>query len=288
LQKGENVIAVEETNRAGYGWAVLQGLVLLNNGDEIEIIFDDSWKETSTFYSGWQKIDFDDHSWEKPVEADELTASFNFKRMRPPNKILFSESTVWWRIKVIPNAEYLEVSGIDKNAEVWVDGKKTKVVNERIEIHPGAKVITVKNDEDAKGLSKPALFHCSGKSETELISWLDMGLRRFTGFIDYETVFNVPEDAYSVKIDLGNVRYMAEVWLNNEKIGERLWSPYIYKTDKVKKGKNKIRIRVGNLMVNEMGGEDDLGKLRGWGWQTPPDSSFEAGLFGPVKVKSLK
>jgi hypothetical protein len=33
-----------------------------------------------------------------------------------------------------------------------------------------------------------------------------------------------------------------------------------------------------------MGGEDDLGKLRSWGWQTPPDSSFEGGLFGPLKI----
>jgi len=37
-------------------------------------------------------------------------------------------------------------------------------------------------------------------------------------------------------------------------------------------------------MANEMGGKDDLGKLRTWGWQTPPDSSFEAGLWGPVRI----
>jgi len=49
-------------------------------------------------------------------------------------------------------------------------------------------------------------------------------------------------------------------------------------------GGNKIRVRVGNLMANEMGGKDDLGKLRTWGWQTPPDSSFEAGLWGPVRI----
>jgi hypothetical protein len=59
-------------------------------------------------------------------------------------------------------------------------------------------------------------------------------------------------------------------------------------SSEIKKGENRLRVRVGNLMVNQMGGMDDLGKLRTWGWQTPPPSSFEAGLFGPVKIKMTK
>ncbi len=284
LKKGENVIAVEETNRAGYGWAVVQGLVLMNNGKEVEILSGKSWKESSRFFNGWQTSGFNDSSWGKPVEADEKVADFNFKRMRPPNKIVFSKSTVWWRIKVIPNAEYIEFPGIDEKAQIWIDGKEANVSDGRLKIPNSTKIITVKNGQDADGLSKPALFHCRGKSEADLISWPEMGLRRFTGIIDYESVFEAQKNVSQAKIDLGKVHYMAEVWLNDKKIGERLWPSYTFKTDRIKKGKNTIRIRVGNLMVNKMGGEDDLGKLRTWGWQTPPDSSFEGGLFGPVKI----
>jgi hypothetical protein len=115
-----------------------------------------------------------------------------------------------------------------------------------------------------------------------------LGLRRFTGFIDYETQFNLPSEKSPIIIDLGNVRYMAEVWLNENKIGERLWSPFKFIAKTIKTGKNQLRVRIGNLMVNEMGGKDDLGKLRHWGWQNPPDSSFEAGLFGPVKINVTK
>ena len=115
-----------------------------------------------------------------------------------------------------------------------------------------------------------------------------MGLRRFTGFIDYETTFNIQSDKSFVTIDLGKVRYMAEVWLNDKKIGERLWAPFTFSAETAKSGKNKLRVRVGNLMVNEMGGKDDLGELRHWGWQEPPDSSFEAGLFGPVEINISK
>jgi hypothetical protein len=79
---------------------------------------------------------------------------------------------------------------------------------------------------------------------------------------------------------------MAEVWINDIKVGERLWPPFNFDiSEAVQPGKNRIRIRVGNLMVNEMGLRDDLGELRLWGWRgVPPASSFDAGLFGPVNL----
>ena len=288
LRKGETTIAVEGTNRAGYGWMVLQGLLLVPNRDEIDILSNTDWKESSSLYPNWQSNEFDDVTWESPVLASEKVASFNFMGMRRPNKILFSKSSVVWRIKVVPNAEYLILPGIDENAKIWIDGKEVHLINEKLAIPQNSKIIVVKNGEDANGLSEAAVFYCSGSSETNLISWLDMGLRRFTGFIDYETTFDLPSDKSPIKIDLGNVRYMAEVWLNEEKIGERLWDPFTFKASSSKAGENKLRIRVGNLMVNEMGGKDDLGQLRHWGWQTPPDSSFEAGLFGPIKINEIR
>jgi len=288
LKKGENVIAVEELNHLGYGWMVFQGLVHLNNGEEIEVFSNSDWKESSILSPNWQNIKFDDSSWGTPLLASETLAKSEFLRMRRPNKIIFSKSTVWWRFDVVPNAEYLLLPGLSKEAKTWVDGKSTSITDEKIILHQNAKVVIVKNGEDANGLTKQAKFYCDGWSKTNLISWLDMGLRRFTGFIDYETTFDLPSDKSNVVIDLGKVRYMAEVWLNGKKIGERLWSPYVFKAESSKVGENKIRVRVGNLMVNEMGGKDDLNELRTWGWQTPPDSSFEAGLFGPVKIKITK
>jgi hypothetical protein len=64
--------------------------------------------------------DFDDGSWTVPVGASEKVTNFNFQRMRPPNKIIFSKSTVWWRIPVVPNAKYIRLPGIDKDAEIWM------------------------------------------------------------------------------------------------------------------------------------------------------------------------
>ncbi len=287
LRKGKNIIAVEESNHAGYGWMVFQGLVHFSNGDEMDLVSNSDWKESEKEFPNWQSLKFEDSSWKSPTIADESVSSFNFLRMRPPNKILFSKSSVWWRIDVVPNAEYLMMPGLDKNAKIWIDGEKISIQNEKVILSEDAKVVVIKNSEDATGLTESAKFYCSGSSETKLISWLDMGLRRFTGFVDYETTFNTSSDKSSVTIDLGKVRYMAEVWLNDEKIGERLWSPFTFKGKSNKSGENKLRVRIGNLMANEMGGKDDLGELRHWGWQAPPDSSFEAGLFGPVEINLI-
>jgi len=284
LKKGENIIAVKETNSAGYGWFVLQGIVLFSNRDEFEILSNDKWKESNKLYQNWQSIEFDDSKWKTAVEATEELAIYEFNGMRPPNKMIFSKNSVWWRIDVVPNANYLIMPGLNENTKIWIDGRKVRADNGKIILPEKSKIVVIKNGQDSNGLSEAATFYCSGSSKTNLISWLDMGLRRFTGFMDYETKIILPEDKLSVTIDLGKVLYMAEVWLNDEKIGERLWPPYVFNAKIKKAGENKLRVRIGNLMVNEMGKEDDLGKLRTWGWQTPPDSSFEAGLFGPIKI----
>ncbi len=51
-----------------------------------------------------------------------------------------------------------------------------------------------------------------------------------------------------------------------------------------------LSLTAGGLMKNYASelNQDDLGELRHWGWQAPPDSSFEAGLFGPVKINVTK
>jgi beta-galactosidase/beta-glucuronidase len=52
---------------------------------------------------------------------------------------------------------------------------------------------------------------------------------------------------------------MAEVWVNDQLVGARLWSPFTFDITKyVRPGNNKIRIRVGNLYLNEASMNEDL------------------------------
>jgi hypothetical protein len=89
-----------------------------------------------------------------------------------------------------------------------------------------------------------------------------------------------------VSIDLGEVQYMAEVFINGQSAGSRLWSPFNFDiSGKLKPGENKIKIRIGNLIANEMWMKDDMNKLRTWQWGEVPDiNSFDAGIAGPVRL----
>lgn len=118
----------------------------------------------------------------------------------------------------------------------------------------------------------------------KLISWSkhpDQGIRFYSGSATYRKTFNyTPVDRYTsgpepeVYLDLGKVSIMAEVQLNGEKLGV-LWNPpfRVNITDCLRKGDNKLEIRVVNLMVNRMIGDEQLpedsernanGTLKNW------------------------
>ena len=55
----------------------------------------------------------------------------------------------------------------------------------------------------------------------------------------------------------------------------------------MKEGENSIRIRIGNLVVNEMSLINDTDEsISFWGFSGIPDmEDLDAGLFGPVSIK---
>jgi hypothetical protein len=103
----------------------------------------------------------------------------------------------------------------------------------------------------------------------ELVSWNQCGLGTFSGYVDYSTAFETEPGQASVRLDLGRVQHLAEVWVNGQSVGARLWAPYEFDLIRaVQPGKNRLRIRVGNLIANNLGVQ------------------AEAGLFGPVSIRS--
>jgi hypothetical protein len=123
-----------------------------------------------------------------------------------------------------------------------------------------------------------------------LSSWLDWDLDRFTGYVDYENTFNSPVSQERLILDLGEVKYTVEVWLNGNRVGARLWPPFEFDIgDYVKEGENKIKVRIGNLICNGIQQYFDRGMARkGWGWDELEPEDFDAGLYGPVVVKMQK
>lgn len=75
---------------------------------------------------------------------------------------------------------------------------------------------------DVKSHVEPFTFTVGPAEGLEMVSWYDYGLQQYSGFLEYETSITVEEGQAPAYIDLGKVRYMAEVFVNGESIGSRL------------------------------------------------------------------
>jgi len=286
LKKGENIIAVKTSNHPGYGSLIFQGTVQLADGSLFDINSGENCKESKQLHPGWQKLTFNDADWETAFLADPQVQEQNLRSIRKPRKVVFTKSVAWWRLDIPPAASEVQLPGLSQGTKIWLDGKPAKVHDSRIMIKNRAGLMVIKIDGSGSGLSGPIAYTCPGKGQVDEGSWLELGLRNFTGFADYEATVTISDLPGTALLDLGKVLHMAEVWINNEKAGERLWPPFEFEIRKLlKKGENRVRVRIGNLMVNEMGISDDLGTLRHWGWNgVPQDAEFDAGLFGPVRI----
>ena len=156
----------------------------------------------------------------------------------------------------------------------------------------------------------------------KLVSWsehADPGVKHFSGTATYYKTFSVPAGMLGkdsrIYLDLGKVQVMAQVGLNGKDLG-LLWKPpyRVEITDALKAGDNNVEIRVTNLWVNRMIGDEDLpedsdrnpdGTLKAWPqWvldgKPSPTGRFtftswrlwkrgeplvDSGLLGPVTLR---
>ena len=91
-----------------------------------------------------------------------------------------------------------------------------------------------------------------------LKSWTDFaesGIRYYSGTATYETTLDVPETCDA--IDLGDVRDVAEVFLDGERIGALWHAPYrIELPRKLKPGRHVLKVRVTNAWTNRLIGDE--------------------------------
>jgi hypothetical protein len=122
-------------------------------------------------------------------------------------------------------------------------------------IQPAMEFPTAPPAEFARGVEKP------------LEDWSVWGLQKFSGLLDYSKTIVVEKPETGMRLDLGKVGHVAEVWVNGTSCGSRLWGPYVFEVGgALRPGENEIRVRVANLINNSYG------------------EFAESGLFGPVRI----
>jgi hypothetical protein len=112
----------------------------------------------------------------------------------------------------------------------------------------------------------------------KLNSWREISeVRNYSGTGSYRIVFDVgPEmlrDDLLVQLDLGKVYEVAEIWVNDEKVGVSWYRPYrIDITGHLKEGSNELRVDVTNILKNYL---------------SDGEYSHPSGLLGPVKIRGV-
>ncbi|WP_428232286.1 glycosyl hydrolase [Flavobacterium sp.] len=143
----------------------------------------------------------------------------------------------------------------------------------------------------------------AGAILSDLESWTELSpdATAFSGTATYKLEFNTTDSKTEHwNLNLGDVRESAKVWLNDEYIGTAWSVPYQLKMNKLKSGKNTLKIEVTNLSANrirdmELKGQEwkifyeinmvdkDYKKFDATKWNPVP-----SGLLGPVTITPLK
>ena len=118
----------------------------------------------------------------------------------------------------------------------------------------------------------------------------DEGIKYFSGIASFTKSFEVQQGEKTV-LDLGRVADLAKVYVNGEYCGAAWKEPYLVDISKaVKLGSNSLEVKVANVWVNRLIGDEQPGATRigwtdaqGFNGQEP---LLPAGLLGPVKVIS--
>ena len=131
----------------------------------------------------------------------------------------------------------------------------------------------------------------------KLISWsesADSGVKYFSGTGTYTRTLNAPSEWFKsgarLWLDLENVKDLAEVVVNGQSLGIVWKKPFrVDVTDTLKPGANAVEIRVTNLWVNRLIGDQQPNVTRKYTYTTMPfyraDSPLlPSGLLGPVQL----
>ncbi len=131
-----------------------------------------------------------------------------------------------------------------------------------------------------------------------LISWsdhADPSIRYFSGTASYRQQIKIPtptEKGSRIEIDLGTVKDLAEVLVNDQSLGVLWKAPFrIDITDHVRRGTNQLEVRVTNTWVNRLIGDKQPG-AKAYAYSSfdsykPHSVLLPSGLLGPVVLTEV-
>jgi hypothetical protein len=205
----------------------------------------------------------------------------------------------WYRVEVPPGTTALRLPSRPSVQAIYLDGQPVRIEGaDRIHFpkldYRQRPVLAIKLA--AKDELIDFLRFDAGETEFHLGSWTRTGLNYYSGAASYEQEFDLDPQLQGkqVLLDFGQVGVAAEVWLNDHKVGERLWRPFVMDISSfLRPGRNRLKFIVTNASDAAKRGIPDfqryleLEELRGsFISYSPPymDTIDLNGLLGPVQL----
>jgi hypothetical protein len=284
LRQGPNVIEVKVL---GPGYLLAQGELRGRNGERVHLATGRDWKV-------------------KAPQKDWLAAyEFAF----PPfgrwrdlplrGKTQSLPVTVWYRGPVPPGARWMERPVVRGNCQIRLNGRPVTLPEHgALALPPGLPpnstvALGVEVARLGDGLQDALVFRCR-PAQASLGDWRNLGLEWYSGRAVYRTEFRLPASHAGRKLilDLGDLRYSGEVWLNDQLVETLVWPPYRADISRhARAGRNTLVVVAANLLANEMRWNIfDAAipyQLNRW-WHDgnilrEPDK-LRSGLLGPVRI----
>jgi hypothetical protein len=229
----------------------------------------------------------------------------NLETSLPKSEILKKDGNTIWKTPFSGTLTYDTKSGTSNT----VKAKVPKSIN----LSKNWEVTFPLQNEISKKKTYKTLKSWSESSEEDI--------QHFSGTAIYEKKFNLSKEYLSkenaLELDLGSVGVIAEVIVNDQKVAKLWKTPFrIAIDDYVKAGQNTLKIKITNMWVNRLIGDEKLPldyKRRGdkiktlpnwldnpemrsskrqtfasWKHWNKEDTLLPSGLLGPVKINIFK
>ncbi|MEQ4209915.1 hypothetical protein [Actinopolymorpha sp. B9G3] len=194
----------------------------------------------------------------------------------------------WFRLVVPPGATSATMPVASARVQAWLDGVEIPVTQGRVAL-PGPDVeglALAVRIEPIDGRSGGALwdgpveFEC-GDGPLSAGPWADAGLGSYSGGVRYRRQVHLDGVPGSAVLDLGAVRGTAEVVVNGQPAGVRIWSPYRFDlSGLLRNGANEVEVTVYNTLAPYL---DDCSPTMG----VFPGQRL-SGLLGPVTLRAAQ
>ena len=283
----------------GHAAVMVDGLASGTNGESLSIISGNRWtvrrdedqpQPVVLFQPQWLDPAWS-HLWRRPhplPEAAWLDGTPSNGAVLPvvPDALPQTDRVEWFSWTLPPSAVEMRLP-VAGQARLWLDGRELPVENGKVRIpaseSAGRKAILRVVPEAGRtggGIFTAPVTYSVGEGTIRLGEWAAQGLDAYSGGVRYQTTFTLDTPPTSpLSLDLGRVRGTAEVWLNGQSLGARVWSPYAFDMSAhAKPGTNTIEVLVLNTLAPYLDAVSPTHYVR-------PGQTV-SGMMGPVRIYS--